>query len=194
VAGYRVRSSKGQATLDLRSAPVQDSLDTTYDQTFTHETGTYLFSVRAVDLDGNEEANISQVVAIPFENGTAAALPAEPLLVEARAISGGRIELEWLYDLALEYLGPGAAHEARIYWDGGAGVIDWSAPHVMVAMVILLKPRATRGSRSCLRTRFVLRIATDAFPARIETQNSEACSTIPDTTAAQSPRLFAQII
>ncbi len=198
VAGYRVRSSKGKPTLDLGSAPVRDSLDTTYEQNFTNETGTYLFSVRAVDSDGNEEANISQVVVIPFENGAPAALPAEPLLVEARAISGGRIELEWLYDPALEYLGPGAAHEARIYWDGGTGEMDWSAPHATVAMNNPAQAARYSWQSGVLTDgqeyRLVVRIATAGFPDGIETENSKECSAVADTTGAEAPALCAKAV
>ena len=198
VASYRVRSNYGQAALDLRTAPVQDSSETTYEQNFTNETGTYLFSVRAVDANGNEEGNIFQVVAIPFENGAPAALPAEPLLVEARAISGGRIELEWLYDPALEYLGPGAAHEARIYWDAGTGEMDWSAPHATVTMNN--PTEATRYSwQSGVLTdkqeyRFVVRIATAAWPEGHETTNADTHAATADANLPTAPEMTAQVI
>ena len=197
VAGYRVRSSYGQAALDLRTAPVQDSSETTYEQNFTHETDTYLFSVRAVDTNSNEEANISQVVVVPFENGAPAALPAEPLLVEARAISGGRIELEWLYDPALEYLGPGAAHEARIYWDAGTGEMDWSAPHATVAMNNPAEAARYSWQSGVLSDgqeyRFVVRVATAAWPAGIEPENSKECSAVADMTLVHAPTLSVEV-
>jgi len=55
------------------------------------------------------------------------ARPAESLIVTAKAVFGGRIELEWLYDPAYEHLGPGAAYEARIYWDADAGLLVLAA-------------------------------------------------------------------
>jgi len=73
VAIYRVRSSQGDAELDLAAVPVQDSPALSYEQTFTSETGTWIFSIRAVDSGGNQEANITQVLALPFENGAPAA-------------------------------------------------------------------------------------------------------------------------
>ena len=198
VAGYRVRSSAGLATLDLRSAPVQDSPDTTCEQIFTTETGTWLFSVRAVDSDGKEEANLSQVVAVPFENGAPAALPAEPLLVEARAISGSRIELEWLYDPAYEYLGPGAAHEARIYWDAGTGIMDWSAPHTIVAMNNPIEAARYLWQSGVLTDgqeyRFVVRIGTAARPEGHETTNTDTHAATADADLPTAPEMTAQVI
>ena len=54
--------------------------------------------------------------------------------MEACAISGGRIELEWLYDPTYEYLRPGAAREGRLYWDAGTGEIGFDVPHATVPM------------------------------------------------------------
>jgi len=183
VTSYRLRSSEGQAELDLASVPVQDSPALSYQQIFTTETGTWIFSVRAVDSGGNEEANITHVLAIPFEDGAPASRPAEPRLVEARAISGGRIEQAWLYDPRHEENGPGAAHEARIYWDAGTGEMDWTAPYATVEM-----NHATQATRYTWQSepltdgqeyRFVVRIATAAHPDGIETRNTEHYSATP---------------
>jgi hypothetical protein len=151
-----------------------------------------------VDSDGKEEANISQAVALPFENGSLAAFPAEPRLVEARAIVGGRIELEWLYDPSYEYLGPGAAHEARIYWDAGTGEMDWRAPHATVHMNHPTK--ATRytwqsgplaDGQPCL---LVIRIATSAWPAEVETSNTDEHAATGDATQPSAPTLSAAVV
>jgi hypothetical protein len=198
VATYRVRASNGEEALLLSSAPVQDSEDLEYQQVFTDETGMFIFSVCAVDSDGNEEANISQVVAIPFENGAPAARPAEPRLVEARAIAGGRIEVRWLYDPAFEYLGPGAAHEARVYWDAGTGAVDLSAPHAIVPMNHPAKASRYTWQSAPLTDgqayRFVVRVATAPWPAGIETQNTDEHVAIPDTSVPTAPALAAQVL
>ena len=145
-----------------------------------------------------EVANLSQRVTIPFENGVPAALPPEPLLVEARPISGGLIELEWLYDPALEYLGPGAAHKARIYWDGGTGVMDWSAPHAIVAMNNPIEAARYSWQSGVLTDgqeyRFVVRVATAQWPAGIETDNVTASSSLSDHAMPTAPVLTTGII
>ena len=103
------------------------------DTIFDDWTGVITYLLRAVAADGKEEGNIREVLVLPVQNGVVGvALPAEPRIVEARAIAGGRIELEWLYDPAYEYRGPGAAH--RIYWDAGIGTVDFTAPHATVPM------------------------------------------------------------
>jgi hypothetical protein len=198
VAAYRVRSSNGEGQLDLASEPVQESGALLYQQTFSDETGVWVFSVRAVDVDGNEEANISQVVALPFEDGAPAACPAEPRLVEAAAIAGGRIELRWLYDPLYEYMGPGAAHEGRIYWDAGTGEIDWSAPHAIVPMNNLTKVTRYTWQSDPLADgqtyRFVIRVATSPWPSGIETSNTDEHAATCDATSPTTPILRAAVV
>ncbi len=77
VSSYRVRSSDGESWLDPTGTRVQDSADLSYEQIFTTETGLFIFSVRAVDTDGNEESNVSEMVSIPFENGAPVATLAD---------------------------------------------------------------------------------------------------------------------
>jgi len=118
--------------------------------------------------------------------------------VEARAISGGRIELEWLYDPAYEYLGPGAAYEGRIHWDAGTGEIDWTAPHATVPM-----NHPTSATRYTWQStpltdgqeyRFVIRIATAAWPEGFETSNADAYISIPDSSTPAIPILIGKLV
>jgi len=65
------------------------------DTIFDDWTGVITYLLRAVAADGKEEGNIREVLVLPVQNGVVGvALPAEPRIVEARAIAGGRIELE----------------------------------------------------------------------------------------------------
>lgn len=198
VASYRVRSSAGAQALLLSSASVQDNADLTYEQVFTTETGMWIFSVRAVDSDGNEEANISQVVAIPFEDGAPASRPAEPIVVEAAPSAGGKIKVTWLYDPANEYLGPGAAFEARIYWDNATGTIDWDTPKATVAMGAPTAADWYSWESEALVDEqeylFAVRIATAAHPNGIETANTDEHAATADTSAPDAPVLAARII
>jgi hypothetical protein len=169
------------------------------DTVFDDWTGAVTYLVRAVDADGKEEGNIREVLVVPVQDGVVGvALPAEPRIVEARSIAGGRIELEWLYDPAYEYLGPGTAHEARIYWDAGSGEIDFSAPHATVPM-----NHPTVATRYTWQSapltdgqtyRFVIRVATTPWPSGIETQNTDAHVAISDANAPTTPLLTAAVI
>jgi hypothetical protein len=203
LAGYRIR--EGQEQVDLGSEPVYEGAALTWQRTFTDETGVSVWSLRAVDLDGNEEQNVSQVVALPFEDGALAARPAEPRLVEAYAADGGRIELEWLYDPRYEEYGPGAAPgaqgaaaEARIYWDAGSGTVDFSAPHATVPMgqptsaarFTWLSVPLTGGQEY----RFVVRIATAAWPSGFQTQSVGEHAAAADADTPSTPELVGQVV
>ena len=171
IATYRVRSNGGSGLLGYSSTPVQDSAALTYEQVFTNEDGLYIFSVRAVDSDGNEEGNISQVVFVPLDNGLESWHPVGPRLVEATAIADGKVQVEFLYDPALEINGPGAAFEARIYWDAGTGTVDFTSSTAPLATVAMDGPevptRYTWDSDVLSNDQeylFVVRIATEADP------------------------------
>jgi len=193
VATYPVRSSAGADFLDLDSAPVQDTAALSYQQVFTSETGLYVFSVHAKDAGGLEDANLTQLVAVPFENATPAMRPAVPRITRATAIDGGKITVSYLYEPRDEYNGPGAAHEGRIYWDNGTGTVDFTSP---VATVAMSNPTAVAwfewesgeldNGQAYL---FVVRIATDAHPDGIETQN-----VIPKTATADSDQPDAVVV
>jgi len=205
VVSYRVRSSEGADKLDWDDAPLQESDALSYERTFTDETGLYIFSVRAVDADGNEDSNISQLLAFSVEDGALVARPAEPRLVKARAIENGRIELEWLYDPRYEAYGPGAAPgaqgaaaEARIYWDAGTGQIDFSEPHATVPM-----GHPTEATRYTYQSapltdgqtyRFVVRVATAPWPTGIETQNADVHAVTADGSSPLAPALNATVV
>lgn len=197
VASYRVRSSAGEEWLDLTSAPVQDSADLSYEQVFTNETGLYVFSVRAIDSDGNEEANLTQIVAVAISEGVQTATPAAPRAVEAMPIAGGKVQVSWLYEPADEENGPGAAFEARIYYDNGTGTVDYATPLGTVAMGNpTAVDRYTWDSGVLVDEQeylFVVRIATAAHPAGIENQNTDEHAATPDSDIPSTPVLTAQV-
>jgi hypothetical protein len=168
------------------------------DTVFDDWTGVVTYLVRAVDADGNEEANIREVLVVPVQNGVVGvALPAEPRIVEARPIAGGRIEFEWLYDPTYEYLGPGAAHETRIYWDAGTGCVDFSEPHATVPMNHPTKAiRYTWQSASLTdgqTYRFTIRIATAPWPDGTEAQHVADYVVSVGSSAPSPPLLAAEL-
>ena len=198
VATYRVRSNAGAGPILLTSAPVQDTAALTYVQVFTAETGLWLFSVHAVDSDGKEEANVSQVVGLSFEAGAPAALPAWPLRVKAEAIAGGKVQVSFWYRPDQEYLGPGAAFEARIYYDDGTGTVDYATPLDTLAMGGPEEPDVWEWESGVLvddqEYLFVVRIATAAHPAGVETQNTDEHAATPDSSVPDAPVLTAALV
>ncbi len=153
----------------------------------------YVFTVHAVDCDGNKEANVSEVLALLFSDGAPVAQPAEPRLVDVQAVAAGSLKIEWLYDPVFEVNGPGAAYETRIYWDAGTGALDFSEPHVTVEM-----GHQTAAARYAWRSaaltdgqeyRFVVRIATAAWPDGLETQGTDDQPATVDTHEPSLPAM-----
>lgn len=198
LASYRVRSSAGDARLDLGSAPVQDSAALSYVRTFTAETGLYVFSVRAVDSSGKQEANVAQVLALRFLDGSLAAIPADPDMVAAAPAAGGKIRLTWIYRPWRETNGPGAAYQARIYWDNATGAVDFTAPHATVYMGNPTAETSYAWTSAALTDgeeyRFVIRIATAAQPGGIETQNRAEVRATADSDQPTAPVLSVAVV
>ena len=197
VATYPVRSSAGEPELDVDGAPVQDDATTTYSQVFTTETGIYVFAVHAKDTDGNEEQNITEAVIVPMANGLTIALPDEPRIVIADPSAGGKVTVSWLYRPDEEYNGPGAAFEARIYYDNATGTIDYTTPLATVAMsnpTSTLRYSWTSGVlTNDVEYLFDVRIATAAHPAGIETDNEVKHGATPSNVSPTTPTLTADL-
>jgi len=195
---YNIYKSDADSPIALNGSPHAEAASSPWQEDVTGFTGRYLYLVRAVDADGNEEANIREMVSVALQDGAEVAFPADPIMVEAEAISGGRIEVRWLYDPRREENGPGAAHEARIYWDAGSGAVDFSAPHATVPM-----NHPTTATRYTWQSepltggqeyRFVVRIATAAWPSGIETQNIASHAATADSDMPEAPELIATLI
>jgi hypothetical protein len=114
-------------------------------------TGRLLYLVRAVDSDGNEEANVSQMVAVELESGAEVARPNSPTIIEGRPAAGGEVEVVAGYTRADE---GGEATKLNLYVnDGAGGAIDWgtveasaSLPGYGSAQVTLTSSGLTAGS------------------------------------------------
>jgi hypothetical protein len=199
VASYRVRSSAGDELLELTAAPVQESAGLTWTKVFTDETGQWIVNVRAVDADGNEEANISRTISLTFTAGLLVAAPVEPDSVCAVAASGGKIEVGWLYRPWKEAPpGTGAAYEARVYGDSGTGTVDWDTPLDTVLMDGPTSEAAYAWTSGALTDgvtyRFGVRIATAAWPDGVETQNLGVVYATADSDVPATPELTAQVV
>ena len=203
VATYRVR--EGNPLVELDAAADWDGAATTWNRVFTTETGVYSWLVRAVDADGNEEQNISELLVLAFQDagggvGTApTALPAEPRIVGADAIAGGKITVNWLYDP--RYEDPkfsNAGFEARIYWDNATGTVSFAAPVATVAMSA--PDYATRFSWTsgvlvdASTYKFVVRIGTAAHPDGLETDNTGEYSATADSSVPSTPTLSVEVV
>jgi len=157
--------------------------------------GTLLFLVRAEDSDGNEESNIEQMIKVALSSGSEVGIPAEPRLVEVDATGSGTVTVKWLYDPYYETNGPGVADEARIYWDGGTGTMDWSSPKATVSM---------GGPTSSVRKSWESGTLTDGtayqFAVRIassdgvETDNKDTYSATAASDLPETPELSAEVV
>ncbi len=183
VAAYRMR--EGLEPLDLDGAPVQESGALSYQRVFTNETGTFVWSVRAVDADGNEERNVTQTLALAFHDGALVVRPAEPRMVQVHPAGGGALTVEFLYDPRYEdpapawgaVAGEGGAAEARIYWDGGTGTVDLGTPVGTVSLDGPVAPAryAWTSGRLAASTTYLWVVRISAASG-IETQNTRAVS------------------
>jgi hypothetical protein len=137
-------------------------------------------------------------VALRFEGGAPAAIPAEPRNVRADPIPGGKVRVTWYYCPWQEVNGPGAAYEARIYWDNATGTVDYASPHATVSMGGPSAEAEWEWTSGVLTDdqeyRFVVRIATAAHPAGIETQNKDEHPATPDSSVPAAPALAAEVV
>ncbi|MFP4028630.1 MAG: hypothetical protein ACLFWL_12635 [Candidatus Brocadiia bacterium] len=151
-----------------------------------------------MDSDGNEEANIQQMVTVILDSGTETGIPAEPRSVTVSSVAGGKIEVEFLYDPYYEENGPGIAEEARIYWDDGTGTMDWSSPHATVSLGGPTEADRYTWESAALTDgteyQFTVRIASDVHPAGIETENTDTHVATPDSDVPATPALEAEVI
>jgi hypothetical protein len=198
VVSYLVRSSAGEERLNLSGSPVQDANQLYYEQVFTDESGLYLFGVRAKDNSGKVEANIEQVIGVRMLNGEPAAMLAEPRLVRVEALAGGKLRVSFIYCPWMEVNGPGAAYQARIYWDNATGTVDYSSPHATVYMGWPTEETTYSWDSAVLTDdleyRFVVRIGTAAYPDGIETQNTDQHVAVPDSDVPDSPALTLRLV
>ena len=189
------RSYEGK--IDLSGAPYATAASFPWSEVLT-SSGDYLYLFRAVDADGLEEANVSAMVRVLIVGGVAVtAIPAEPRAVTAQATAGATITVRWLYNPRKEEGGPGAAHEARVYWDAGTGTVDFGTP---LATVALNHPKTadwwswqSDALEDGTTYKFVVRIATDASLSGYETQNVDEHAATASDSAPTPPTLSAAI-
>jgi len=195
---YRIFESDAEGRIDLKGVAVYEGAGLTWQREFTDETGIYAWLARAVDTDGKEEQGITRVLAAAFGAGAVTAYPAEPLMVRADPIAGGKVKVIWHYAPWQETGGPGAAFEARINWDNKTGTVDYSSPHATVAMGSPTKDADYSWESGVLVNGedylFVVRIATAAHPSGVETQNTDEHLVTPNSDVPTTPTVTAQVI
>lgn len=198
VASYPVRDNAGDGELDLTSAPVQDTAALSYEKVFTTETGVWQFMVRAKDSDGFEEPGLGQILQFNVVDGSLESIPAEPSLVYAEPAADGKVAVGYAYRPWLEDGGGGAAYEGRIYGDNGTGTIDYATPLATVAMSNPTSEDSYEWTSGVLvadtEYGFVVRIATAASPAGVETQNTDVVYAIPNVDVPTTPTLAVEVV
>lgn len=192
---YAVYLSGSEGKIELHEAPDYTPSSLPIDIDVSSTSGILNVLVRAVDSDGKEEANISQAVRVLLDSGSETAYPAAPRDIQASAVESGKIKVRFLYDPYYEENGPGAADEARIYWNGGSGAVDWSTPKATVNMSGPTEAAYLSWTSGALTDgtsyKFGVRIANSAGD---ETQNTGTASATADTDTPDAATLEAEVV
>ena len=157
-----------------------------------------IYGLQAYDASGNVEGNIEEMVQFLVQDGVVTSFPVAPRRVIVTPIAGTKLRVSWIYSPWQEVNDPGAAYEARIYYDNATGTIDYTAPHATVA---LSNPTAeasyswdSAGLVNGQEYRFVVRIATAADPSGFETQNTDEHAGTADSGTATAVTLAATVV
>lgn len=131
---YRIYTNGGSGFVDYTTVVAEVSDPTaTWTSAAIATPGTYNYGVRAVDTGGKEERNTDRVVSIELV-GTPPSeepdLPNAPHGLEATAIAGAKVQLDWLYDQEYEEATPDTFN---VYYDNGTGTVSYAAPLDTVA-------------------------------------------------------------
>ncbi len=155
--------------------------------------GHYEYLVRAVDGDGNEEANLSQMVAIDISGGARLQRPNEPSVLDYRAAAGGEVELTVAYVREGE---DGTATEVRLYVnDGAGGAIDYNTSVGSASLASGLDFQAVTITSSGLSGGLTYRCGVRARTAGgVEDANTDHVEVTTDATAPSAPTLSGSII
>jgi hypothetical protein len=201
-AQYSIRESDSKGLIALSAAPAYQGTSRTWHRVMTTETGIYSWLARTVDSDGNEDKGIIRIITLAFSDGVLVGMPAEPRIVDVYPAAGGQETVEWLYDPYYE--DPqfsAAAYEARIYSDSGASSgMDFSTPIATVAMSNPTVATRFTWTNSSAGTgdqwKYVVRIATAAWPDGFETQNIDPVwgTTPVDDDVPATPTITAAVI
>ena len=175
---YAIRHNGGSGFVRLDDTPEDTEATTSWTIDLTGLTGDYEFLIRAVDADGNENADISQMIAISVVAGIAQGRPADPDAVKVEPIAGGKARLSFTYAPSKEtgFVAGGVAKEARIFWDNGTGTMDWNTPLDTLLMdnpTALARWSWDSGVLTNGTYLFGVRIATDTGGGGTETQNTD---------------------
>jgi len=99
--------------VDLMAAVHDTSVDNSWSEAVP--AGHYEYLVRAEDAAGNEEANLSQMVAVDIDGGVQVLRPNTPEILGGEAIAGGEVKLQLRYDRTGE---AAVATVIHLYTDG----------------------------------------------------------------------------
>ena len=196
---YRIRHNNGTGPIRIDDAAEDTTVPPTWFIDLTGLTGDYEFLVRAVDDDGKEEQNLSQMVTIRVVAGVAETRPAAPDKVNAVPIPTGKAQVSWTYWPSKEtgYGTGGAAKEARIYSDGGTGTMDWVTPVAVVAMNFPTDPQRYSWDSGALANDTYLygvRIATATGGGGYETENTDTHEVTTDDTVPGAVDLDVEVL
>ena len=194
---YNIYESDSDGVVSLSDGPDYTPGSLPYDIDISTYTGTYAWLLRAEDTDGNEEANVEEMIQLSLIDGTVEKRPAEPRSVNAEPAGDLKVDVKFRYNPYYEENGPGVAYEARIYGDNATGTIDYSSPE---ATVILHYPTTvdtytyTTDSLTADTYQWDVRIASDVVPDGTETTGEHITEITLDDDVPETPELEADIV
>lgn len=114
---------RGSTDIELTAAPHATPASSPWSEDVSGLTGTYAYLVRAVDSDGNEEANLTQIVLVDLDSGSETSRPNQPSVQAVEPAADGEARVRGAYRRDGE---DGSADVIELYANNGqGGAIDY---------------------------------------------------------------------
>ena len=189
---YAIYRSDNTGKVQIDAAAHDTEATTTWSEDVSALTGRYAYLVRAVDADGNEEANFSQMVALNLTTGTQILRPNSPSILDARAVADGEVTVMALYLRSGE---AGVATTVRLFADDGAGGgVDWDTPVATATLTTNATAQAVELTSSGLTGGLTYELGCRArTAATVEDENTDTTEVLTDATAPGTPSVTVTI-
>jgi len=177
-ATYRIHTNGGSGWIDY--ATVFDTeATTTWVYDMTGLTGDYTFGMRSWD-GVNDDGNASLIIRVKVAAGILANVPNAPQGLQADAVAGGKIRLEWSYARTIPQVESGACNHFHVYYDNGTGTVNYGAAIGTVAMSSGVLSFTSAALTHGVAYQFGVRASTSGSA---EENNTLTASATADTTA-----------
>lgn len=193
VAHYNIYRNAGTGAVEFTGAVHAEDTASPWAEDMTGQTGRYEYLVRTEDSAANEEANLSQMVAVDLTSGAQVLRPNSPEIWRAEAITAGQIEVRAMYDRTGE---AGVATSIRLYVnDGAGGAMDWVNSVGSVSLATGFSRQVVDVDSTGLTGGLTYLCGIRARTAAgVEDENTTTTSVTTDSTAPSGPTLVTDIV